>query len=1831
MSASTVNTDFSPTEIVFIDGSLSDIDELVAAVKPGTGVVVLDATQDGLLQMAQALAGRSGIDAIHVLSHGSAGALELGSAHVTQASLATYGDALGAIRSALAADADLLLYGCDVAQGAQGQSFIAALAAASGADVAASTDLTGSALLGGDWTLEAAVGQVATTTLGSDGSLAAYAGTLGMPPTGTTIDFSTGDGAILGPVVTDGQYNSTDIGGLVIDLYQGDSNGSATGYGLIFSTDYDGVAGNIDGSETGGDPTMVIAERDGKEFAFKGIKLADYMNEQHVIQFEGFKDGVSTGTATVTMTGENLVVTESDLPSAKFGDVDKVVFKAISGIAGNGNMWMTYNDIVIDTNGAAPGGDTTAPTVSAIEYVTSATGVTNADVLVYKVSFSEAVKNVDGTDFTLAGPTGSTIGATSVDGRVYTVTVSGGNLAGYNGAVTLGFSSGHDITDNAGNALDLSSAPAIGQVTYQVDNTAPTVASIVRGAPASTTNADSLTWIVTFSEAMQDIGQGSFAVSGSSAGVSAVSDLGGGVYEVTVAGGDLADVNGPVTLGFAAGLADPAGNALASAIPSGTNQSTYNLDNIAPSFVAATVNGNTLVLTYDETLDGMSTPSVDSFLVNIGGGTAATVMGVTIDGAARTVTLTLADPVLPGQSVAVAFNSLSNGGSGDPLQDAVGNSATDLPWTSVTNSDPLAPTVTSASYDAATHVLTVTATDLVAGSAIDVSKLSLTGEGGQVKALGAVAGVTASGNTGFSFTLNAADAGIVNQFINKNGAASTSGTAFNLAAQAGWTSGADADATNAVTASNVAVPTITSAVYNATTGVVVVTGTGFLKFAGGSNDIDVSKFTFVGEDGLTRAVSTGTPAEITSSTSFTFSFGSADINAINRFINKAGTTSTGGAAYNLIANEGWNRGADPAVSSADLTGNTVTATNLPVAAIASVTYNATTGVLVLSGFGFVRYAGANNDIDVGKLSIVGDGASYSLTSADVEIGTNSNITITLNAADKLALASIINKNGGTSTGGVSYSLAAADGWARGVDPALHNVDAASPITASNVVVDTTAPILQTAVVTGGALVLTYNEALDSQHAPAKGDFTVKVGGQVATVGSVAVDPVTKAVTLTLETAVQPGQAVTVSYADSSGGVNAIQDAAGNDAASLNDSAVTNNSTDTLPPVFVSAAVNGSSLVLTYSEALDAAHGPFATAFTVTVGTAQVEVSGVAVDAAAKTVTLTLAAAVQNGQAVTVSYADPTEGNDDDAVQDAAGNDAASLPATGATNNTPATGGTTPPVTTPPVTTPPVTTPVESTVDGVKVVSEQVRNSDGTTSTKLTIPTVTASREEQVGNNDVADIPLAKDAAGASILTAQLPVGYGMTSIGSGIKTAGDALTDLIREIKAHTAAGSADQGQLTGGGNGFVGELASSTALVVQTIVPTLASGAAPGAPLALVGVPSTAGNPLTAIVLDGSQLPAGTHITLDNVDFAALIGAVNVSGGAGSQKVWGDSASQTIFLGAGDDTLHGGGGNDIVGSAGGNDHVYGDDGDDIVFGGDGDDVVDGGAGYDIARFSGAGRDGYSLRVQDGKLVMTDLHGSDGTDTVVDVEVLRFTGAAADTTVRGTVARLVEAAGGTADTATVERLVDTIAKGAGMAAVANGLLSEHGLDQVGSAAFVEALYQNVLGRAADAGGKAAWVAALDNGSVDRAGAALLFADSAEKLAQGQAVDLDFNHSDVATLVRMYETLFGRHADEGGLNFWIGLHEAGNSLAQLADSFFDANEAVAQYGALTDAQFVATLYHTAFDRTGTAGEQKFWLDSLASGAIDRGGVLLGFAESDEMVKLVGMIGTSIETA
>ncbi|MEN0037764.1 MAG: putative Ig domain-containing protein [Cellvibrio sp.] len=156
--------------VVFVDTSVAGYDALVEDIRDrfdenAVAIIYLDSAKNGVEQITTALGQYAGLDSIHIISHGSAGAVELGNAILTDNSLVQYEDDLVAWGRALGADADILFYGCDVAINPAGQALIEKIARLTDADVAASSDVTGHDSLGGDWDLEYQVGDIESGVL----------------------------------------------------------------------------------------------------------------------------------------------------------------------------------------------------------------------------------------------------------------------------------------------------------------------------------------------------------------------------------------------------------------------------------------------------------------------------------------------------------------------------------------------------------------------------------------------------------------------------------------------------------------------------------------------------------------------------------------------------------------------------------------------------------------------------------------------------------------------------------------------------------------------------------------------------------------------------------------------------------------------------------------------------------------------------------------------------------------------------------------------------------------------------------------------------------------------------------------------------------------------------------------------------------------------------------------------------------------------------------------------------------------------------------------------------------------------------------------------------------------------------------------------------------------------------------------------------------------------------------------------------------------------------------------------------------------------------------
>ncbi len=181
----------SGPELVVIDYRVQDADTLLAELlsdNRDVRLLRLSADDDGLAQITEKLKSLGTVSAIHLLTHGRDGEILLGSTRLNAASLSAHTAELSAWSGYLTTDADLLIYGCDVAASATGQSFVEALHEMTSADVAASTDTTGGASFGGDWDLEFVTGNVAAGPLFSSHVLQSWQHEL---PAGQTITVTT--------------------------------------------------------------------------------------------------------------------------------------------------------------------------------------------------------------------------------------------------------------------------------------------------------------------------------------------------------------------------------------------------------------------------------------------------------------------------------------------------------------------------------------------------------------------------------------------------------------------------------------------------------------------------------------------------------------------------------------------------------------------------------------------------------------------------------------------------------------------------------------------------------------------------------------------------------------------------------------------------------------------------------------------------------------------------------------------------------------------------------------------------------------------------------------------------------------------------------------------------------------------------------------------------------------------------------------------------------------------------------------------------------------------------------------------------------------------------------------------------------------------------------------------------------------------------------------------------------------------------------------------------------------------------------------------------------
>ncbi|MCW8209384.1 hypothetical protein D8B24_20775, partial [Verminephrobacter aporrectodeae subsp. tuberculatae] len=784
---------------------------------------------------------------------------------------------------------------------------------------------------------------------------------------------------------------------------------------------------------------------------------------------------------------------------------------------------------------------------------------------------------------------------------------SNGRKVGGN-TIVLRQNSVTDLAGNQGPEHDVYS------FAYTVDHAAPGLAwsghiTYAQGETDNTLNAgETATVTFTFTEAVRNLNAGhilSFTYNadgsvnwlGAAGGTlsNLVSTDGGTTWTATLTAPTASTTLTNVRLGVYMGsVTDEAGNAGADElvypspisynIDTTTVYGTHFADTEAPELSSATVNGNQLVLRYadENNLDGAALVGNAGFTVSSTTGTAITVTGAVANGAAKTVTLTLSRAVTSAETVNVSY---AKPATGSVVQDAKGNDAANFIERAVTNNTPTTVTITGEAgrVVAAASTQADTTPPELGSATVNGNQLVL-----RYTEENNLDGAALAGNAGFAVS-------------------STRGTAITV-------TGAVVDA-----AANTVTLTLSRAVTQGETVRLSYTkpaSGAVVQDAAGNDAADFSGRAVTNDTPATVITGIKMAAASTQADTTPPELGSATVNGNQLVLRYTEENNLDGAA--LAGNAGFavssTRGTAITVTGAvvDAAANTVTLTlSRAVTQEETVSLSYTkpaTGAVVQDAAGndaadFSGRAVTNDTpatvitavVPAGKVAAASTGEGTTSTgSIDIEIeitiadsaltaGETTTVTFTFNQpVNGFDLSDITCTNGTLSAPAAN---AARTIWTATFTPTANvnaptnviNVDLARVTNdAGNVgegdaasanytvdtrpAADTEAPLFHSATVNGNQLVLTYTEAnsLDGAELTGNAGFTVSSSTDTAiTVSSAVVNGADKTITLTLSRAVTSSETVRVSYTKPATSA-VVRDAAGNEAVSFSDQAVTNN-------------------------------------------------------------------------------------------------------------------------------------------------------------------------------------------------------------------------------------------------------------------------------------------------------------------------------------------------------------------------------------------------------------------------------------------------------------------------------------------------------------------------------------------------------------------------------------------------------------------------------------------------------------------------------------------------
>ncbi|MCS6096591.1 Ig-like domain-containing protein [Shewanella baltica] len=477
-------------ELVIIDAAVPDKATFYRGVKPGVDIVEINSSQPGLPQLKQILASHKNLTALHIVSHAAEGELHLGNSKVNAALLKQEIDTFAALKNTLVDGADLLLYGCDLASGKSGEELLEIIRSNTGLDVAASTNKTGAADLGGDWDLEIQQGDIQSTLAFSPKALADFSGVLA-PETYVDTNFCTGPSCAYGSA----SFTSTDT-----DIY---FTGSST---PIYAVNYGGQSFYLPVSASGATGHLNFAANDEVvSFELTQIRFGTNGASCSSAEVKGYtSSGDFTDTFALSGAGPT-AITLTNIAGKQLTH-----FRVIGSGCTNANQAIRIVDFTVDNKTLAVV-DNIAPTVTSVNSSTADGTYKFGDPISIQVNFDESVTVTGTPQLTLeTGTTDRIANCASGTGTSMTCTYAvqaGDNTTDLDYVATnsLALNSG-TIRDAAANnaTLTLASPGAANSLgankAIVIDGVAPNVNSVSVPANATYITGQNLDFTINFND-----------------------------------------------------------------------------------------------------------------------------------------------------------------------------------------------------------------------------------------------------------------------------------------------------------------------------------------------------------------------------------------------------------------------------------------------------------------------------------------------------------------------------------------------------------------------------------------------------------------------------------------------------------------------------------------------------------------------------------------------------------------------------------------------------------------------------------------------------------------------------------------------------------------------------------------------------------------------------------------------------------------------------------------------------------------------------------------------------------------------------------------------------------------------------------------------------------------------------------------------------------------------------------------------------------------------------------------------------------------------------------